>query len=461
MNPELRRLMRLELSPLRLLAAPLLLGLVLIGAGGRRGAQFDWIAIFDLAFQVIALVAAFWGARRAADAVASELRERTWDAQRLSGVGPIQMTIGKLFGAPAGAWYVILLAAAAQITLIALHDGAPARLGPLGVFGLNYETVLAEIVSAFALFAAAAFGAMAALGGQDRARSFDTTLFQALAVLGCLSLGSIFTAAGLFGGEIAYYGAPIDRTIATTIAFAFFGLWAMLGLGHQMRKAFGAHTTAAPWILFLISLAIFVLGWTDSDPTFLLLLSFMTASYGSALIEPHRAAPLRHWARDLVRGRPIALVNGPAWIYAWLGVATCLIVLTPRIIQDTPLIASASPDRARIFFETENAPIAFSLFVLRDMIICLWAGLRARDGRGLWTAALAILALWLIPGAIFNFVGSFDIFSLFLPLNDVSILSAGVQALAALFFARALLTRSRYIGPAGGGSDVGSFRKTG
>ncbi len=430
MNPEFLRLVRLELSPLRLVAAPFLLGLwVLFFAGGAR----DWTEIVDGAFRAALIVAAFWGARRAADAVAAELRERTWDAQRLSGLGPVSMTVGKLFGAPIGAWYVIGLAALLQIALIGLNGARPASYDLLS-FGLAYQTVLAEILGAFALFAVASFASMAALAGQDRVRSFDTTLFQALAVGGGALLVSFFIGLSFDGRTVSYYDLELSRAGGLSLCFAFFGLWAALGLGHQMRKAFGARTTALPWILFLGALALFVLGW-DRDADIGLLLGFAASAYAAALIEPHRRMALATWIGDLGRLRLRAVASGPAWVYAWIALSLALAILYPQIVAD---LEEATPRDARALFDADAAPIALTLFVLRDMGVCLWAGLRARDGRGLWTAALALAALWFVPVSLFGLTETLDVFRLFLPIDGLSIVSAGVQAAAAFIAALAL-----------------------
>lgn len=436
MNPELLRLVRLELTPLRLLGTPVLFALWFVFVAGRTR---DWTDVAAGAFQATLAAAAFWGARRAADAVAAELRERTWDAQRLSGLGPITMTIGKLFGAPIGAWYVIALSAAVQISVIATLGERPAGDVRLLGFGVSYETVLAQILGAFALFSAAACAATTAHAGQERVRGFDTTLFQALAVGGGALLTSVFIAGSFGAARFTFYGFALSPSAALALAFAFFGAWAAIGFAHQMRKAFGADTTAAPWILFLGALAAFMLGWRD-DASIGVAVSLAAAAYVAALIEPHRAVALRQWGADLARLRPRALIEGPAWLYAWLAFAVAVAALLPRIFDSLSEIGAIS---GRPQIDPVLAPLALLLFVLRDMGVCLWAGLRARDGRGLWTAALVLLALWFVPVSLYNLTGAPELTRLFLPAGGLSAVSAALQAAAAFFAARAVVRLQR------------------
>ena len=103
MNPELRRNLWLELSMHRLVAMPVVLVLVLALISARS--SDPWPAVFDAALWILVLVLHLWGGRNAAEAVTEEVRDRTWDWQRLSSLVPWQMTWGKLFGATAYSWY--------------------------------------------------------------------------------------------------------------------------------------------------------------------------------------------------------------------------------------------------------------------------------------------------------------------------------------------------------------------
>jgi len=107
MNPELRRNLWLELTPHRLIAAPVVLLLVLLLVSSRD--ERPWPAVYSTASVILVLLVHFWGTRKAAEGVTEEVRERTWDWQRLSSLGPWSMTWGKLAGTAAFPWYGALL----------------------------------------------------------------------------------------------------------------------------------------------------------------------------------------------------------------------------------------------------------------------------------------------------------------------------------------------------------------
>ena len=104
MNPELRRNLWLEFSAHRLIAMPAII--VLIGMFIYAISKEDALKNLAIAAAVGAVVLLpLWGARLAMESVTEEARDRTWDAQRLSSIGPWQMTWGKLLGATAFVWY--------------------------------------------------------------------------------------------------------------------------------------------------------------------------------------------------------------------------------------------------------------------------------------------------------------------------------------------------------------------
>ena len=79
MNPELRRLLWLEVTPQRLWLIPL----ALIGGALVMGRALPF-ALPSLALAAFLAMTLLWGARQAANAVLDEARARTWDVQRMS-----------------------------------------------------------------------------------------------------------------------------------------------------------------------------------------------------------------------------------------------------------------------------------------------------------------------------------------------------------------------------------------
>ncbi|HEU0264151.1 MAG TPA: hypothetical protein VFR01_00325, partial [Geobacterales bacterium] len=98
-NPEFRRNLWLEMTPYRLVGMPLVLAPLFYLVGKIN--DFDSKSLVGTAVSLYFILAILWGTRLASEAVLSEIRDQTWDSQRLSAISPWQMTWGKLFGATA------------------------------------------------------------------------------------------------------------------------------------------------------------------------------------------------------------------------------------------------------------------------------------------------------------------------------------------------------------------------
>lgn len=443
MNPELIRNIRLECTTLRVGGAAVLIGLSLIAIvlTEARGPVFEdtgWTHdVLSISHYAAMALVAFWGARKAADAVGEEMRERTWDQQRLSGLGPLPMTIGKVLGAGSAVLAILAMLLVVQATVIVIGPTPPygwdflffnnVRVGAFGA-------VLLHIAAAVLVFATAFFAALVALNGQDRPRAFDATLFQIVSVAACIwllgllsserrSLYATNVAAPDGARHIEWWGVSLSDMIWANLWIWVFALWALYGGYHQMRRAFAMATSTTPWILFLGFVAVWGAGFAPGGERLAAFFALAIAAYAAVLIEPHKLTAYRGWGAQLARVDPRALVSGPAWLYAWLGATGVAVsalaggaLEVPNWVYDTLDVSGPA------------AIAAAALFLLRDMGVAVWAGLRASDGRGVWAALVILAALHVLgPALSFAMIG-FDGLRAFAPVGVVSLISAAIQA---------------------------------
>src|SRR5215510_3127986 len=97
---ELQRNLWLELTARRTVQMIVVIVLILLTANVT-----PFVRVGDVAQYLFLGIVVLWGTRNAAQAVVGEIRERTWDFQRLSALTPFQMTVGKLFGATSYVWF--------------------------------------------------------------------------------------------------------------------------------------------------------------------------------------------------------------------------------------------------------------------------------------------------------------------------------------------------------------------
>jgi hypothetical protein len=107
-NPEFRRNLWLELTPSRLVGMPLVLGIFFFLAYTMDDKQYG-DSVASTALILFGLLAFLWGIRLASETLISEIRDHTWDSQRMSVIGPWSMTWGKLLGSTIYPWYGSLI----------------------------------------------------------------------------------------------------------------------------------------------------------------------------------------------------------------------------------------------------------------------------------------------------------------------------------------------------------------
>src|SRR5271168_1286252 len=120
MNPEFRRNLWLEMTPRRIALMTGVLALAFFAAALSGGSDYRPASVAEALYYFIVVL---WGSRNAAMSVVGEIRDRTWDSQRLSSLGAGQMTWGKLFGSTIYNWHGGAICLAVILTSRIAHQG--------------------------------------------------------------------------------------------------------------------------------------------------------------------------------------------------------------------------------------------------------------------------------------------------------------------------------------------------
>src|SRR5262245_16780110 len=106
-SPEMQRNLWLQLSWGRVLAAPILIGIVVAALLASWNPAPSHLA--EYARWGFVILVALWSTRRVADSLAEEIGGGTWESQRMSGMSAWSMVWGKLLGGASFPWYCALL----------------------------------------------------------------------------------------------------------------------------------------------------------------------------------------------------------------------------------------------------------------------------------------------------------------------------------------------------------------
>jgi hypothetical protein len=386
MNPELRRNFWLELTTHRLVAMPGVL-ILLFGLFIATDASHWAPILFSTATAIFILLVHLWGVRQSSESVTEEVRDRTWDWQRLSALGPWQIAWGKLAGATAFTWY------GAAICLVAM---AVAAAGGAGRENAGWLAV-AMVASGVALHGGLLAASLQAARKDSRLgyRLGTLMLLPAMLVAGAF----IFMASRSDMGTVTWHGAPYETLRFIAVSSVAFALWGVLGAYRQMCSELRVRTLPWAWPAFAIFVAAYLAGFAPRqlDPTAVFILTAVftaiALSYYALFAEDIRAMKLRRVVADIQARQWRRAVEEAPVLLTTLALAILMAALAPWAVANLPL-GSRFPVIAAY-------PIASVLFLMRDVGLLVFFSLGRKPKRVEGVTLLYIVLLsWVIPGLL-------------------------------------------------------------
>lgn len=422
LNPEFRRNLWLELTPYRLVGMPLILGVLLFLAYLLDGRQYGE-SVAATALVLFGLLTFLWGTRLAAESLISEIREHTWDSQRMSVIGPWSMTWGKLLGSTIYPWY------GALICLLVYLTSRPA-------FDLTlFETAVLMVGSGLFGQAVGLLVSLQATRKSQRYGRFQTTAFLALGA-GCAV--SVLNWPFAKAEGVFWYGRHYADEGFVLISLMLFLGWAVFGIYRLIRAELQLPSLPWAWGAFVLFLIAYFSGFPGGDgwrfgqsiwqPR--LLCAFLIAlalAYGTLFSE--RKDPVafnrllqslaqRQWRRSL-EGFPLWLSTLP------------FVVLTGALLITAEL--TSGPNQAE---PLAVAAAAMVLFLLRDVGLLLFLNLGRNPKRADMLTVLLLVLFYTVIPAILAALDLDRLAGLFWPVPGAS---AAIVLPAALCQAAAML----------------------
>ena len=422
MNPELRRLLWLEVTPQRLWLIPL----ALIGGALVMGRALPF-ALPSLALAAFLAMTLLWGARQAANAVLDEARARTWDVQRMSALAAWSMTWGKLVGATLMPWY------AGAICLALYFVYRPSASLDESCIWAAHVILIALIGQALALT-----GALITVHRQRHVRS-GMNIVLVLALLGLLlpALGGLLLptaeTVGASSGVVIWYTRPWNSGAFTLTLLGQVAAWAILGAYRSMRTELQIRGTPWAWLTGIVFAGTIVSGFAPAANPLAAFTNWCAhtalvacvASYVAGFAYVRNPIQYRRVAQALRERRfRRSLEELPLWSSS--AALALLLSLTASILGSTTAL------RAGYDTNFGAAALALTLLMLRNLALLNWLSLRSRTARA-EVATLIYLALLdhILPGLL-RIAGLPAIAGLLeLPLFDRPWTAVGIAALHA------------------------------
>jgi len=426
LNPELRRNLWLELTPTRLVVMPAVLFGVFVLTAVADGRQLG-TASAATALTLFVGLTWVWGAHLAAESVLSELRGRTWDWQRMSGIGPWPLAWGKLAGSTAYPWYGAVLCLAVFAAADHREVAQPGRIAALLVLG----GLLSQVVAL-----------LAAVQAATRDRTFTRAQSTAWLVLAAFVISPLITA-GFAVSRVDWYGTRFDSLAFALPSMAVFLAFAAIGLWVQLRRELKVRTLPIAWPAFSLFLmawsAGFIVGERSTAPGYPLLAALLVAvtlTWATAFGERKDPVALRRLVRALREERwRRAAEEAPSWLL------TLPLVLAPAGLLVALPALLGEPD----LWSVRWTLVAGLGFLGRDLALLLYLNLGARPRRADLFAAVLLLVGYVLVPLVFAALEWKAAMALLLPVPEHAPIAAasGLAQLAVLGFLLARRWRGR------------------
>ena len=424
-NPELQKNLWLEAGPRRLILTPLILLAVFYLNVFPTGEVSSLGPISLFLYGLFVLVRGPW---QTAESVAGEIRNRTWDFQRMSRISPEKMVLGKLLGANFLNWYVGIPAAAAFVVSIA------PTTPPL-------EWVRVSLLFLFTGLLVHSLAFLLSLQFSRRERSGGRSGSFGIMVLGFL-LGTQILNFGLKPeGVIPWYGLTPGAPLFIGLSAALFFLWFLFAAIRLMRLELERRGSFYLYPAFLVFSAVYLFGLfvTPGFPAESLRKGFLSvvllmAAFFYFMIFAEEKNPvilkrlLIHW-RSLARGQ--GMQDLPHW-----PVTLPFLFLSTLGTLVSPLFTTIPDLEPALWYPA----VAVSLLVVRDCFLFVFFILNDRGRRVEGTIFLYLLIFYgIVPLLLLSAEQSF-LLSLLWPLPS-SMPLAGISGILLEGAGAALLIR--------------------
>lgn len=417
-NPEFRRHLWLEMTPYRIAGMPLLLAGIFYISYLIDKSRFGESVAATAVVMFVALTF-LWGNRQATESIITEIRDRTWDWQRMSSIDPWSLSWGKLFGSTIYTWYGGIFCLAFYFA--ASGDPTPDIIRIIAILVLG-----AILCQASGLLASLQ---LIVIKERDYSRSFSSAflLLLILVVPG-------FIPQMMHKNSVVWYGsgyAKIDFFLGSLLCF---DAWLLSGIYCLVREEFKFRTAPVAWPAFTLFLMIYAAGLTESsignDDLFSsrLLIAFIVAcglTYLTILTERKDPVAYRRMIKEAKDHRWMRLLEKvPCWALTLPFVVVTAILLIAFTSGAGKNVSPLSP----VFI------ISLVAFLGRDLALFNFFNLGERTKRADMLVILWLSILYgLIPG-IFMLLKMETVTAVFWPRIDYAFISC-IAALCQLLTA--------------------------
>lgn len=433
-NPEFSRNVWLELSMNRLILMPvILLFIFFIVFISNNQIQEQMKLLKFWSSGIFIFLICVWGTKLASETIINEINDHTWDSQKLTLLSPLAIVFGKLFGSTIYQWYGGLVCLLVFI-----------------ISSMYSPNVLVSLKTAFLLIVIGLFTHSAVMSAsllsikknKNNTKTKSTPIFMVGLLLAFFLTSYSLGLISVVSQKINWYGVQYQVSNFLLFSLLFFLLWNFVGLLQNMKQEFRFSTGIIVWIIFLVSMNLYLYGLIPNIPqinraeSFLFafgisLLFNLTITYIMLFIEPKYIVDFRLLLDTIKKNDWYKFqLNLPLWFVSLVFSVLSGIVF---FILSLFLKSNIQGEAYSLFF-----PLNLLLFAFRDILLLIFFNLTPNSKRADLTAIFYLLLLYgLIPA--FLMVTELQVlYPIVLPIPEANFLIGTVpillQSIGILFF---------------------------
>jgi hypothetical protein len=440
-NPEFIKNFQLEFSLIRSIFMPVILGMIFFTTYLINKSSMEQAAhsIQIAALVLLGIIVFVWGTKIATESLVNEFNEKTWDSQRMTTIGPFDMTCGKLFGSTIFAWYggLICLLTFTVSSFFAIESTKLIKILFIIIFAGIFlqSTTLSFILLDFEK--------------KRYSGKLNTSSVSAFIIILLLFLTPLLTMGFNSRKIIFWYGFEMIQMDLLLYSSIFFSGWGLTGLYRKMRSELQFENNPWVWLFFNISLMVYGAGFSTNfyalqNNSLLytyLLISFLTGGvliYTMALVEPKSIVQLR-WLLEKAGKRKWKefILKLPAWFISLVMVILiCAVLVIMRITMNLTDSSYWFQEKILTF-----SPLPFLFFCLRDLGIIIYANLKNTTKNSDFTAIIYLLIAYLLIPIMLSSIKAEYLMPWFIPYFSTNLLNSLLPVSVQTFLVFYLLKR--------------------
>jgi len=438
-NPELTRNLWLEITTHRLIAMPLILGVIFllahVAGHSPQGSLRNIVNISSFAYIILVMI---WGAKNAASSIIDEVNQNTWDFQKLSSITPWKMVVGKFIGSTLYMWYGGIIALSVYaLASISLNSSINASL-----FYPVIKTSLL-LLTGILVQLAAMFLAIASLAiNKSKPARLSSLAFVIASFLASIPLLSYTLSLGhrrrSFQGSIDWYDLGINYTWFTLVTLIIFIGWTCTGIYRLMKKELQYPLLPWVWTVFTCFIVIFLQGFFIKTPptvSLLLPLFLLTCITYLLLLAEAKTGPIYKKLYYSFKSRKWTNIFAatPLWV-----ITSMLVIAYSVLLCAVTILSLTEVPKPSFLIATV---IVTLLLLSRDILIVHFFNLPPNRKRADMTAIIYMIVLYFLLPWLCLLMDNFTLANILVPIpisefpDQVTQKSIGISPLQAVIAA--------------------------